>query len=462
MRVRRRWLLLGIIGPSEFAGHGFLLHDLIAIGINHDSASIQTRERVAFAPEDIPRALQDLIATTPLDEAVILSTCNRTEIYGVMSSAADPVVASDTLISWISAFHGLGEEALSTCTYRHHGALAATHLVRVAAGLNSMVLGEPQIFGQLKSAFAVAEESGAVGSRFASIFPGAFRIAKKVRTDTAIGENPVSVAYASVDLAGHIFSDLSQRTALLLGAGETIELVARHMCDAKLGKLMIANRTLARAQEMAEEFDAAAIMLADVPDRLAEADIVISATASQLPVLGKGAVESAIRKRHYRPMLMVDLAVPRDIEPEVSEISDVYLYSVDDLREVIEENLRLRASEASKADGIVTSGIGQLEEDLRGRQSADVVKKYRESALSIQQIELDRALKALERGEAGVDVLRRLARDLTNKLIHAPTAGLRQLARSGDDGRVDQAKALLGLDINADPQIGDDDKPTLQ
>ncbi|NCZ63505.1 MAG: glutamyl-tRNA reductase, partial [Cellvibrionales bacterium] len=180
------------------------------------------------------------------------------------------------------------------------------------------------------------------------------------------------------------------------------------------------------------------------------------------PVLGKGAVESAIRKRHYRPMLMVDLAVPRDIEPEVSEISDVYLYSVDDLREVIEENLRLRASEASKADGIVTSGIGQLEEDLRGRQSADVVKKYRESALSIQQIELDRALKALERGDAGVDVLRRLARDLTNKLIHAPTAGLRQLARSGDDGRVDQAKALLGLDMNADPQIGDDDKPTLQ
>ena len=439
-----------------------MLKDLIAIGINHDSASIQTREKVAFAPEDIPGALQALIGATPLEEGVILSTCNRTEIYGVIAAGVDSMIASDTLINWIATFHGLPDEALSTCIYRHHGTQAATHLVRVAAGLNSMVLGEPQIFGQLKSAFAVAEESGAVGSRISSIFPGAFRIAKKVRTDTAIGENPVSVAYASVDLAGHIFSDLSQRTALLLGAGETIELVARHLCDAKLGKLMIANRTLARAQAMAEEFDAAAIMLADIPDKLAEADIIISATASQLPVLGKGAVESAIRKRHYRPMLMVDLAVPRDIEPEVSEISDVYLYTVDDLREVIEENLRLRASEASKADDIVADGIDQLEDDLRGRQSADVVRKYRESALAIQQVELDRALKALDRGEAGVEVLRRLARDLTNKLIHAPTAGLRQLARSGDDGQVDQAKALLGLDIHTDSQTGDDDKPTLQ
>ncbi|MBL6695180.1 MAG: glutamyl-tRNA reductase [Luminiphilus sp.] len=439
-----------------------MLQDLIAIGINHDSASIETRERVAFAPEDIAGALEALIAATPFEEAVILSTCNRTEIYGVMSSGSEPLSASDALLAWVSTFHGLSEGALATCTYRHHGAQAATHLVRVAAGLNSLVLGEPQIFGQLKSAFAVAEESGAIGSRFASIFPGAFRIAKKVRTDTAIGENPVSVAYASVDLAGHIFSDLSKRTALLLGAGETIELVARHLCDANLGRLMIANRTLARAQSMAEEFDAAAIMLADVPERLAEADIVISATASQLPVLGKGAVESAIRKRHFRPMLMVDLAVPRDIEPEVAELSDVYLYTVDDLRDVIEENLRLRASEASKADGIVLEGVAQLEEDLRGRQSADVVKKYRESALSIQEVELARALKALERGETGVEVVRRLARDLTNKLIHAPTAGLRHLARSGDDGQVDQAKALLGLDVGFDDRTMDDEKPTLQ
>ncbi len=333
------------------------------------------------------------------------------------------------------------------------------HLVRVAAGLNSMVLGEPQIFGQLKSAFAVAEEAGAVGGGLQRLFPDAFRIAKKVRTDTAIGENPVSVAYASVDLAGHIFSNLAKRTALLLGAGETIELVARHLCDANLGNLLIANRTLARAESLAEQFDAEAILLADVPARLPEADIVISSTASQLPILGKGAVERALKARHYKPMLMIDLAVPRDIEPEVAELSDIYLYSVDDLRDVIEENLRLRASEANKADGIIEQGVSALEADLRGRQSADVVRSYRQSALAIQEQELAKALKALERGETHDEVLRRLARDLTNKLIHAPTAGLRQLAREGDDGEVSRAKVLLGL---ADAMDVGPDKPTLQ
>ncbi len=223
--------------------------------------------------------------------------------------------------------------------------------------------------------------------------------------------------------------------------------------------LLIANRTLARAESLAEQFDAEAILLADVPARLPEADIVISSTASQLPILGKGAVERALKARHYKPMLMIDLAVPRDIEPEVAELSDIYLYSVDDLRDVIEENLRLRASEANKADGIIEQGVSALEADLRGRQSADVVRSYRQSALAIQEQELAKALKALERGETHDEVLRRLARDLTNKLIHAPTAGLRQLAREGDDGEVSRAKVLLGL---ADAMDVGPDKPTLQ
>lgn len=436
-----------------------MFDDLIVIGINHDSASVETREKVSFAPETISGALSAVIGDTPISEAVILSTCNRTEVYAVLAESNDPVAAGEAMVSWFASFHKIADSALSSCTYQNFGQRAVTHLVRVAAGLDSMVLGEPQIFGQLKSAFAVAEESGAIGSRLARLFPEAFRIAKKVRTDTAIGENPVSVAYASVDLAGHIFSDLSRCTALLLGAGETVELVARHLRDAKLGKLIIANRTLTRAESLATQFDAEAIMLADVPDRLAEADIVISSTASQLPILGKGAVERGIKKRRYRPQLMVDLAVPRDIEPEVADLSDIYLYTVDDLRDVIEENLRLRATEASKADDIIARGINELAEDFKVRRSVDVVRSYRESALSISEQELSKALKLLEKGEAPDAILQRLARNLTNKLIHAPTTGLRQLAREGDDGQVSRAKALLGLtDITSD----EDEQPTLQ
>ena len=277
------------------------------------------------------------------------------------------------------------------------------------------------------------------------IFPEAFRIAKKVRTDTAIGENPVSVAYAAVDLARQIFRDMEQSTALLLGAGETIELVARHLRDAGLGKLIIANRTLERAEQLAAQFDAEAILLADVTERLPSADIVISSTGSQLPILGKGAVEEAIKVRRWRPVLMIDLAVPRDIEPQVAELSDIYLYTVDDMREVIEENLRLRASEASKADEIVAAGIEVLRAGLLERQSADVVKIYRDSALALQQVELEKALKMLEKGIEPEEVMARLARDLTNKLIHAPTAGLRQLAKEGGKRDVSRMAAMLGL-----------------
>lgn len=438
---------------------GLLFDDILAVGINHDSASVEVRERVAFAAEKIAAALGSLIGETPLEEAVILSTCNRTEIYGVMAAGANATDAGEALVDWIERFHGLSKSALNECVYRNAGQQAVAHLVRVASGLNSMVLGEPQIFGQLKSAFAVADEAGAIGGRFGKLFPGAFRIAKRVRTDTAIGENPVSVAYAAVDLAGQIFSDLSRTKALLIGAGETIELVARHLNEAQLGSMVIANRTLARAETVAEQFGAEAIMLADVPDRLSDADIVISSTGSQLPILGKGSVERALKKRRYRPVLMVDLAVPRDIEAEVADLSDIYLYSVDDLRSVVEENMRLRATEANKADEIIAEGIAALELELKSRRSADVVRRYRESALSIQEVELAKALKGLERGEAPEQVLQRLARDLTNKLIHAPTTGLRQLAQEGDSSQVSRAKALLGLD---EALQSSSDKPTLQ
>ena len=428
-----------------------MLDTLVVVGVNHDSAPVTLRERIAFAPEKVHESLGALIRDTQLSEAVILSTCNRTELYGVLPTDADGMAASDELSRWLAAHHEIDINQLSPCVYRNHGISAASHLVRVAAGLNSMVLGEPQIFGQMKSAFAVAQEAGAVGFHLNLIFPEAFRIAKKVRTDTAIGENPVSVAYAAVDLARQIFRDMEQSTALLLGAGETIELVARHLRDAGLGKLIIANRTLERAEQLAAQFDAEAILLADVTERLPSADIVISSTGSQLPILGKGAVEEAIKVRRWRPVLMIDLAVPRDIEPQVAELSDIYLYTVDDLREVVQENVKARASEASKADQIVEAGVIEVEANWLQRASADVVRHYRAAAMSIQAAELERALKALDNGKAPEEVVQRLARDLTNKLIHAPTTGLKQIAKEGDRGNVSRAAELLGVSSTTMP-----------
>ncbi len=435
--------------------------NLIALGINHNSAAVEVRERVAFAPEQVGEALGDACEQCQVEEVVILSTCNRTEIYAIVPESENAAAKALQLIDWMANYHHLSAEELRRSAYHFEARQALQHIVQVASGLDSMVLGEPQIFGQLKSAYAVATESGTVGSELGRLFPRVFAIAKRVRTDTAIGENPVSVAYAAVDLARHIFSDLNKCNALLVGAGETIELVARHLIEAGVSGIVIANRTLGRARELAQKFGAEAVLLAEIPGQLLDADIVITSTASQLPILGKGAVEQAVKARKHRPMLMVDIAVPRDIEPQVGDLRDVYLYSVDDLREIVEQNMRSRHKEARKADQIIADGINLYMEDLRSLAAVDVVKDYRRMAEQMRELELQRALRALARGDDPHRIATQLARAITNKLIHAPTAGLRQASADGRQDLLVNARKLLGLAPGHKPEppvsAGDDE-----
>ncbi len=432
--------------------------NVIALGINHNSAALEVRERVAFAPEQVAEALVDVCEIANIEEVVILSTCNRTELYAIVPEDVQPGSKAQELIDWVANYHHLSARELHQFAYLHEGEQAVRHLVQVASGLDSMVLGEPQIFGQLKSAYAVAEGAGTVGGEFARLFPRIFSIAKRVRTDTAIGENPVSVAYAAVDMAGHIFSDLTRCNALLVGAGETIELVARHLVSAGVRQVVIANRTLGRARELAQKFGAEAVLLAEIPEQLRDADIVITSTASQLPILGKGAVEQALKVRKHRPYLMIDIAVPRDIESQVGELSDVYLYTVDDLREIVDENLRSRSTEARKADVIIDEGVRLYTEEVRSLAAVDTVKEYRSMAEKLREQELQRAQRALDRGDDPRQILAQLSRSITNKLIHAPTRGLKQASVEGRQDLINSARKLLGLE-GSSPQLPGADEP---
>ena len=419
--------------------------NLLALGINHNSAAIEVRERVAFAPDQVNEALIDALSSAQLEEVVILSTCNRTEIYAIAPANLPLADKALEVIDWMANYHHLSADDLRQSAYHFEGNEAIQHIIQVASGLDSMILGEPQILGQMKSAYAVAAESASVGSELGRLFPRVFSIAKKVRTDTAIGENPVSVAYAAVDMARHIFADLGECSALLVGAGETIELVTRHLIDAGVKRIVIANRTLGRAREVALKFAAEAVLLAEIPEQLLDADIVITSTASQLPILGKGAVEQAIKARKHRPILMVDIAVPRDIEAQVGELPDIYLYTVDDLRDIVDQNLRARQTEARKADVIIEAGVREYVEEIRSLGAVDSVKEYRALAENVREQELQRALRALAKGEDPQQVTAQLARSITNKLLHAPTAGLKQ---AGIEGRRDvlvSARKLLGL-----------------
>lgn len=418
--------------------------NLLALGINFKTAGVDVRERVAFAPEQMEEALAGLMDALRVENAAILSTCNRTEIYVV--SAAESPASPEPLLRWLADYHSLSMDQLQSCHYFFSREAGLRHMMRVAAGLDSMVLGEPQILGQMKSCYAVSQTAGSLSGALHGVFQQVFSTAKRVRTETAIGENPVSVAFAAVSLSQKIFSDLSQNTALLIGAGETIELVARHLKENGIKKIIVANRTLSRARNLAEEFDAEAILLADMHDQLHRADIVIASTASQLPILGKGAVESALKQRKRRPMFMVDIAVPRDIESEVADLADVYLYTVDDLRSVIEENIKSRESAAKEADRIIEEDLGKFFRSRRARDASTTIKAFRTNAEQLRDQELEKALKQIQRGEDPEKVLAAFARALTNKLLHTPTSQLSQASADGRKDVVETVRSLFGLD----------------
>jgi len=412
---------------------------LLAFGINHTTAPLALRERVAFAPESLQQALREAREQGGLSEVSILSTCNRTEIYA--SADLEPSVVFDWLVNHTS----ISAEELRNCYYCYRDEDAVRHMMRVAGGLDSLVLGEPQILGQMKSAYAVAQAAGTVGNQLHGAFQQVFNIAKRVRSETAIGENPVSVAYAAVSLAQQIFSDLKQDTALLIGAGETIELVARHLVEQGIAQVIVANRTLDRAQKLAQEFGGEAILLADMPEHLHRADIVISSTASQLPILGKGAVETALKRRKHKPMFMVDIAVPRDIEAQVGELDDVYLYTVDDLHAVIDESKKSRLAAADKAQTIIAEGVELYRRQLRELDAVDTIKAYRRQAETLRDAELNKALRALQSGGDPEQVMQQLARSLTAKWIHTPTKVLKEASASGRLQVVQAARELFEL-----------------
>ena len=413
---------------------------LIAVGVNHKTAPVTIRERVSFAPERLTEALNDLTSSSIVSEAAILSTCNRSELV----CCADEL-ESNVIIDWFERYHKLDADEVRPYIYVHPDQMAVRHVLRVASGLDSLVLGEPQILGQIKDAYSKAKEAGTIGKFLSKLFQHTFAVAKQVRTDTAIGSSPVSVAFAAVSLAKQIFSNFEQQTALLIGAGETIELAARHLASSGIGRIIIANRTVEKAHTLAQEFNGYAIALNEIPAHLAEADIVISSTASPLPILGKGATESALKKRKHRPMLMIDIAVPRDIESEVGKLEDVYLYTVDDLQEIIDEGLKSRQEAARQAEEIIDTQVSHFMGWIRSLNAVTTIQQYRQQADVIREAELQKAIRRLNAGDDPEQVLQKLAHGLTNKLTHAPSAQMRQAGFEGRDALLDAARELFQL-----------------
>ena len=401
---------------------------LLTLGLNHTTAPVELREQVAFDIRRIGDALNQLQRTfSCVREGTILSTCNRMELFLIIEGGVEP-----DLVNWLANYHSLDSKILAPHIYTFRDLAAAQHMMRVASGLDSLVLGEPQILGQFKNAIRTARDASICGTELEKAFSKVLSVAKRVRTETAIGQNPVSVAYASVSLASRIFSDLSSCNVVLIGAGETIQLVAEHLNGQGVRGIDVVNRTLANAETLAATINGSAWPLSDLGERIQEADIVITSTGSSIPVLGKGAVERAQKIRRHKPMFLVDLAVPRDIEPEVGDLESVYLYTVDDLQAVVAEGLEQRQEAAHHANLLIKEALDDWQREIRGYRAIDTIRTLRDRTQALSQLELVRALKAIESGSPANEALQQLSRNLTNKFLHAPTIALRTSAEQGD------------------------------
>jgi len=410
------------------------------LGLNHNTAPVEIREQVIYSGDDIARALAALVQLQGIDEAVILSTCNRTEFY--LESDAGGLAA---LASWLKGDQSLSEDA-EAALFTLNNEEAIRHLFRVACGLDSMVLGEPQILGQLKDAFRQAEQTATVGSRMKRLFHHTFSVAKKVRTDTEIGSSPISVAYAAVNLANQFFAGFSKHTALLIGAGTTIELVARHLSGKGIGRLFVANRNFDRAQNIASQFDGFALPLSEIEGTLPEADILISSTASTEPIVTIEQMQSAIRARKRKPIFAVDIAVPRDLEAGIDELDDVYLYTIDDLDKVIVEGQNNREAAAVDADRILVDEMQRYLSIERSKQVAPIITALRDHGDTLRHEVLEQARRRLAKGADPDEVLEFVTASLLKKILHQPSVRLREAGEQSDQAFIDTIRELFGLE----------------
>lgn len=419
---------------------------LVLIGINHRTAPVEIREKVVFAGESLVEALRDLVRVPGVRESLIVSTCNRTELY--CYTDATPSGQEARVAEWLAQWHDLAAQNLdlSRCLYRLQGSKAIEHLFAVACGLDSLVLGEPQILGQLKHAYRAAHDQGTTGPFLNRLLQTTFSVAKRIRTHTKIGANAVSVASAAVAMARSVFERFEQHTALLVGAGETIALAARHLHTQGIQRMIVANRSLDRAHQLASEFNAFAIALEALPAHLKEADIVISSTASPTPVITRAHVRDALRARRRKPMFMVDIAVPRDIEAETAELEDVYLFTIDDLQNVVNENIQSRREAARDARQMLAREIERFEREIKTLEAVPTIRDLRDEAETIRALTLEQAQRMLSAGRDPKEVLEFLASTLTNRLMHAPSQRLREAAERGEAHVLQVARTLFGLD----------------
>jgi glutamyl-tRNA reductase len=392
---------------------------LYALGLNHSTAPLKVREKVAFQSETLATALRDLLGQPRVKEAAILSTCNRTEVY-FNGGDVEPVVA------WLEHFHNQPKASLAPYVYTLAQDKAVPHAFRVASGLDSMVLGEPQILGQMKQAVKTAEAAGSLGLVLNRLFQRTFAVAKDVRTQTDIGSASISMAAAAVKLAERIFPSIAAQRVLLIGAGEMIDLCATHLAARQPKSITVANRTLERGAQLASRVQADAITLNELPERLPQFDIIVTSTASSLPILGKGMLERAIKARRHAPVFIVDLAVPRDVEPEAAELDDVFLYSVDDLANIVKDNLQIRVDAVREAEAMIAAQAGTFLRWLEGRAIVPTITALHGHHDALRAAELERARRLLANGTAPEQVLEQLARGLTHKFLHGPTQALNQ------------------------------------